>query len=180
MERIDREIAHARAGRPARVVAKMNAMEDLKLTDKLYEASQAGVQVILIVRGFCCLRPGVPGLSENIHVMSVVGRFLEHSRLYHFSGGSADPLEGEWFISSADWMYRNLSSRVEAACPVTDPDARRRLARLVEIMLGDRRCAWDLTSEGHYTRRAPPPGGAEPESPAVLGTFRTLMNEAGK
>lgn len=179
MDRIDREIAHARAGRPARIVAKMNAMEDLKLTDKLYEASRAGVQVVLIVRGFCCLRPGVPGLSENIRVMSVVGRFLEHSRVYHFSGGSADPIAGEWYISSGDWMYRNLSSRVEAACPVTDPDARRRLARLVEIMRGDQRCAWDLTPEGHYNRRTPPPG-ADPESPAVLGTFRTLMNEAGK
>jgi polyphosphate kinase len=176
---IDREIANAVAGRPARIVAKMNSLEDLKITDKLYEASQAGVNVLLIVRGFCCLRPGVPGMSENIRVMSVVGRFLEHSRLYHFAGGEADPLKGDWYISSADWMYRNLTARVETACPVNDPDARRRLSRLVEIMLGDRRVSWDLGSDGRWVRRVPRPE-ADPESPEVLGTFRALMRETSQ
>lgn len=174
---IERETAHARAGRPARIIAKMNALEDLKITEKLYEASGAGVPITLIVRGFCCLRPGVPGFSDNIRVMSVVGRFLEHSRLFHFANGREDPLEGDWYIGSADWMYRNLSVRVEAACPVKDPDARRRLAKIVGVMLADRVNAWDLSPSGTYTRRTPPPD-ADPGSPAALGTFDALMREA--
>src|SRR5678815_4412520 len=120
MKLIQREMDIAAAGGPARIIAKMNSLEDLKITNKLYEASQAGVRITLIVRGFCCLRPGVPGLSENIRVISVVGRFLEHSRIFHFAQGAADPVQGAWFISSADWMYRNLSSRVEVAVPVKD------------------------------------------------------------
>jgi polyphosphate kinase len=173
---IDAEIAHARAGRPARIIAKMNALEDTAITDKLYEASRAGVRITLIVRGFCCLRPGVPGLSDNIRVLSVVGRFLEHSRIFHFAQGTADPAQGAWLISSADWMYRNLSGRVEVAVPVKDESARKRLARILEVMLQDHRCAWDLTSGGPYTRRTPPPDAA-PESPQTLGTFQTLMRE---
>ncbi|MFM9995147.1 MAG: polyphosphate kinase 1 [Phycisphaerales bacterium] len=174
---IEREIAHKRAGRPARIIAKMNALEDLKITEKLYEASAAGIPVTLIVRGFCCLRPGVPGISENIRVMSVVGRFLEHSRLFHFADGKEDPLHGDWYIGSADWMYRNLSARVEAATPVKDPDARRKLMRLVGIMLADRVNAWDLAPNGTYSLRTPPPD-ADPVSPAALGTFGALMLDA--
>jgi polyphosphate kinase len=173
---IDAEIAHARAGRPARILAKMNALEDIAITEKLYEASRAGVKVTLIVRGFCCLRPGVPGLSDNIRVLSVVGRFLEHSRIFHFAQGQADPIQGAWFISSADWMYRNLSARVEVAVPVKDDAARARLARIFEIMLQDHHCAWDLAPDGRYTRRTPPKDG-NPESPQTLGTFQTLMRE---
>ena len=172
---IDREAANARAGRPARIIAKMNALEDMAITERLYEASNAGVAINLIVRGFCCLRPGVPGMSENIRVQSVVGRFLEHSRVFHFAAGHDDPLQGDWYISSADWMYRNLSARVEAACPVKDPEARRRLYQLVELMNADRRCAWDLTPDGTYTPRAVP-AGLDPESAAAAGTFRTLMH----
>lgn len=174
---IDREIQNARAGRPARIVAKMNAMEDTAITEKLYEASQAGVPVTLIVRGFCCLRPGVPGLSENIRVLSIVGRFLEHSRIFHFANGQEDWTEGEWYIGSADWMYRNLSNRVEAVCPVKDREARARLRRIFEIELADHRCAWELNADGSYTRRRPPPD-APADSPAVLGSFQTLMAEA--
>jgi polyphosphate kinase len=174
---IERETALARAGKPARIVAKMNALEDLKITNKLYEASCAGVKITLIVRGFCCLRPGIPGLSENIRVISVVGRFLEHSRLYHFGAGRADPVDGDWYISSADWMYRNLSTRVEAAVPVKDRSARQRLARIADLMLQDHRCAWDLNPDGTYTRRFPDEA-ATPDSPAVLGTHQALMREA--
>jgi polyphosphate kinase len=177
MDLVEREIALARAGKPARIVAKMNALEDLKITNKLYEASQAGVQITLIVRGFCCLRPGIPGLSENIRVISVVGRFLEHSRLYHFSAGKTNPVDGEWYISSADWMYRNLSTRVEAAVPVKDRHARERLARIVDLMLQDHRCAWDLNPDGTYTRRFPDESAA-PDSAATLGTHQALMREA--
>src|SRR5690606_14269340 len=174
---IQREIDHARAGRPAGIFAKMNAMEDTAVTERLYEASQAGVPINLIVRGFCCLRPGVPGLSENIRVRSIVGRFLEHSRIFHFANGSADPLDGDWYIGSADWMYRNLSNRVEAVCPVKDRDARARLKRIMDVELADCRCAWELRPDGSYARLVPP-AGAAPDSPEVLGTFQTLMNEA--
>jgi polyphosphate kinase len=174
---IDQETDNAHAGKPARIVAKMNALEDLPVTERLYEASRAGVKVTLIVRGFCCLRPGVPGLSENIRVISVVGRFLEHSRIFHFAQGAADPAQGAWFISSADWMYRNLSGRVEVAVPVKDESARQRLARILEIMLQDHRCAWDLAPDGHYNRRTTA-ADTDPDSPQALGTFQALMRES--
>jgi polyphosphate kinase len=176
-ELIDREIEAARAGRPARIVAKFNTLEDRRISDRLYEASQAGVRIDLIVRGFCCLRPGIPGLSENIRVMSVIGRFLEHSRIFFFSAGKDDPLEGDWFIGSADWMYRNLNNRVEAICPVYDPEARARLHEIIETVLRDHRSAWDLMPDGSYVRRAPP-AGTDPGSPEVLGVFETLMRRA--
>jgi polyphosphate kinase len=174
---IDREVELARRGKPARIIAKINSLEDRDITERLYVASQAGVQVTLVVRGFCCLRPGVPGLSENIRVISVVGRFLEHSRIYHFSGGNEDPVDGDWFISSADWMYRNLSNRVEVAVPVHDQDARARLNRIINVHLADHRCAWELGPEGTYQLRSAHEISA-PDSPEVLGTFETLMREA--
>jgi polyphosphate kinase len=184
MSLIDAEISHARRkrrtgkGPGGRIIAKMNALEDLKITSKLYEASRAGVKITLIVRGFCCLRPGAPGLSENIRVVSVIGRFLEHSRIFHFGAGHEEMLDGEWYISSADWMYRNLSARVEAAAPVKDRAARARLKRIIEIMLEDHRCAWDLRADGTYSRRSPGDGAA-PDSPHALGTFEALMREVG-
>ena len=157
-----------------RIMAKINSMEDLKITERLYKASQAGVKINLVVRGFCCLRPGVPGLSENIEVRSVVGRFLKHSRIFYFGGGQADPVDGEWFIGSADWMYRNLNDRVECIAPVRDPLARGRLLEIFEIMLSDRRSAWDLQPDGSYVRAVP--GEKDPtESTARQGTFETLM-----
>lgn len=176
-ELIDREIAHAKAGRPARIVAKMNAMEDVSLTEKLYEASGAGVHIDLIVRGFCCLRPGAPGLSENIRVISNVGRFLEHSRMYYFSDGRADPTAGEWFIGSSDWMHRNLDTRVEAIAPIRDPLAKRRLAMVVDTLLADQRVAWEMRPDGSYEPRATPPN-ATPDSPEALGVFAYLMKVA--
>lgn len=176
---IEREAELARAGKPARIVVKINSMEDRDIAERLYEASKAGVKITLIVRGFCCLRPGVKGLSENIEVISVIGRFLEHSRIFHFSGGHDDPLEGEWYISSADWMYRNLSNRVEAAVPIHDESARRKLQRIIEIMLADRRNAWLLNANGVYARREPTGHEAE-DSAALMGTFQTLMKESEK
>ncbi len=174
---IDREIENAKRGRPARILAKFNSMEDRDMAEKLYQASQAGVPITLIVRGFCCLRPGVKGLSENIRVVSVVGRFLEHSRVFHFAAGQDDPLDGDWFISSADWMYRNLSNRVEVAVPVRDALARQRLQHIFDVMLADHRQAWDLNPDGTYTRRSVP-AAADPASPVALGTFESLMLDA--
>ncbi|MFT5423836.1 MAG: polyphosphate kinase [Phycisphaerales bacterium] len=176
-ELIDNEIDNARHGRPARIVAKMNAFEDRQLTDKLYEASNAGVKIDLVVRGFSCLRPGVPGMSENIRVVSIVGRFLEHSRLFVFADGHDNPGDGKVFIGSADWMNRSLNSRVEAVTPIRDPDARARIWNALTIMLRDHRDAWRLEPSGAYTRLVTP-ADADPASPEVRGTFRVLMDDA--
>ena len=182
---IQREVAVAgafkRGASPVngRIVAKMNAFADSDIAEHLYAAARAGVQITLFVRGFCCLRPGVAGLSENIRVVSVLGRFLEHSRIFHFGAGKADPLDGEWYISSADWMYRNLNNRVEAATPVFSREARTKLLRILQIMNADRRGAWQLQPDGSYVRLEPTPAeAADPDSPANLGTFDTLMREA--
>lgn len=138
--RVEREIEAARNGRPARIVFKMNALEDLEFTKLLYRASQAGVKVDLIIRGICRLRPGIPGLSDNVRVVSVIGRFLEHSRLYYFENGG-DP---EYFIGSADVMKRNLDERIEVLAPIRAPEHRRQLNELIEEMLADERQGWRL------------------------------------
>ena len=171
--------AHTQGRAPAggRIVAKMNALEDRQIIDALYNASAAGVQIDLFVRGFCCLRPGVPGLSDNIRVASVIGRFLEHSRLFYFGAGQPDPLDGDWYIASADWMSRNLDGRVEAACPVRDRASRATLLRLLQIMSEDRRNAWRLEPDGRYVPLVPR-HSAPADSPEALGTFAALMNEA--
>jgi len=135
------------------------------------------VKIDLIVRGFCCLRPGVPGLSENIRVWSIVGRFLEHSRVFHFGAGHENPADGDWFMGSADWMYRNLNDRVEAIVPIYDRAARERLAALRGILGRDHKRAWDLNPDGSYTLRTPPPDAPE-ESPEASGSFRALMHLA--
>jgi polyphosphate kinase len=150
---IEREIENARAGRPARIIGKMNALEDTEVIQALYRASQEGVKIDLFVRGFCCLRPGVPGLSENIRVVSVIGRFLEHSRVFYFLNDGKE----EYYLGSADWMNRNLSHRVEAAVPVEDPALQARLKEIFEIMLADNRQAWDLAPDGTWTQRSPGP-----------------------
>ncbi len=174
---IDREIEAARSGGPARIVAKMNAIEDVEMIGKLYEASGAGVKITLIVRGFCCLRPGVPGLSENIRVLSIVGRYLEHARIFHFANADPNPTGGRWFIGSADWMSRNLNDRVEVAVPVDDPAAREILARIIDVNLADRLRAWELQPDGSYRRLSPSPADG-PESVARLGSFEALCREA--
>ncbi|MDB4867218.1 MAG: ppk1 [Cohnella sp.] len=147
-ELIDREIEHARAGKPARIIAKLNSLSHQAVIDKLYEASQAGVSIDLIVRGVCCLRPGVPGLSDNIRVVSIVDRFLEHSRMLYVSGGGKE----EAFISSADWMTRNLSRRVELMCPVYDPKLRQVVRNLLHLSLHDNVKARKLRAKGGYER----------------------------
>jgi polyphosphate kinase len=151
-ELIDREIGNALAGRPARIVAKMNSLSNQSMIDKLYEASQAGVKIELIVRGVCCLRPGVQGLSENIRVISIVDRFLEHARM--LAVGSEG--EEEVFISSADWMTRNLSRRVELLCPVYDPGLRQMLMNILQMNLQDNVKARELQSTGTYERVSSP------------------------
>jgi polyphosphate kinase len=155
-ELFDREIEHKRLGRPAQVIAKMNRVADLQIVEKLYELSQAGVKVDLIVRGICMLRPGIEGLSENIRVRSVVGRFLEHSRVFWFANGGDD----EVYIGSADWMSRNLKHRIEVVAPVTEPDAKRYLRDvLLDAYLTDNTKARELTAEGTYR---PIANGSEP------------------
>ncbi|WP_147651776.1 polyphosphate kinase 1 [Vulcaniibacterium gelatinicum] len=152
LERIERETAHARAGRPARIVAKMNALNEPQVVRALYAASQAGVQVDLIVRGACTLRPGVPGVSENIRVRSIIGRFLEHSRVYWFANDGAPEL----FCASADWLERNLLRRVETAFPVLDPDCAARVHdEALANYLADNLNAWELLPDGGYRKLAP-------------------------
>ena len=152
----DREIEHQRAGREGHIIAKFNRLADLQVIEKLYEASRAGVKIDLIVRGVCMLRPGIPGLSENIKVRSVVGRFLEHSRVFWFQNGGDD----EVYIGSADWMARNLKHRIEVVAPVTDPQSKRYLRDvLLDAYLKDNTKARELQPDGRY---APFGHGAEP------------------
>lgn len=145
---IDKEIKQAKKGKPAWIKAKMNALVDVQMIDKLYEASQAGVKIDLIVRGTCTLKPGVDGLSENIRVMSIVGEFLEHSRIYAFANGGV-------FLSSADWMTRNLSRRIELLFPVEDPNLCEQVLKILDLYLSDPIKAWHLGADGHYYKLKP-------------------------
>jgi len=152
LEMIEREIAHAQAGRPARIVAKINALNEASVVELLYKASCSGVQIDLIVRGACTLRPGVPSVSENIRVRSIVGRFLEHSRVYWFANGGSS----EIYCASADWMERNLLRRIEVCFPILDPElAQRVYAEALENYLADNTQAWLLHADGHYERAKP-------------------------
>jgi polyphosphate kinase len=151
LELIAREAEHAKAGRPARIVAKMNALVDPAMIRALYAASESGVQIDLIVRGICCLRPGIPGVSESIRVFSIVGRYLEHSRLWYFANGGG----GEYYIGSADWMQRNFDRRVEVVAPIDDPALHPRLHSLLETYLADNRRSWALRADGTYEQRTP-------------------------
>jgi polyphosphate kinase len=154
VELVAREEEHARAGRPSGVYAKMNQLQDKAIIRALYRASQAGVPVTLNVRGLCCLKPGVPGLSENVRLYSVVGRFLEHSRLYRFANGGRP----EFFIGSADWMKRNLDNRVETIVPVEDEHVRDQLEAIIQVYESDNASAWDCGADGSYVRRTPAAG----------------------
>lgn len=151
MDMIDGEISKAKAGGKGHIRLKMNSLTDKMLIDKLVEASQAGVQVDMIVRGICCLRGGVPGMTENIHIISIVGRFLEHSRIYIFGDGE----EARYYIASADWMTRNTLRRVEVATPLLDADIKQRVDRMFDMMWRDNVQARDQQSDGSYARRYP-------------------------
>ncbi|MFN7903747.1 MAG: polyphosphate kinase 1 [Pseudobdellovibrionaceae bacterium] len=150
---IDREGEFAKQGKPSQIIAKCNNLEENDLVISLYQASQKGTEVDLIVRGFCCLRPGVPGLSDRIRVISVIGRFLEHSRIFYFRNGAADPIDGEFYIGSADWMYRNLHARVEAIVPILERHLREKCWEILQMSLKDQRQVWQMQSDGSYVQR---------------------------
>ncbi len=174
IDRIRREIDIQNASGNGRIIAKMNQLQDREIIEALYDASAAGVQIDLIVRGFCTLIPGMPGLSENIRLTSIVGRFLEHSRIFWFGRGENDPLEGEFIIGSADWMYRNLHRRVEAAAPIEKRSLRLRLWNVLEACLADHRLTWDGKADGTFTLRAS--DGFQPDSPEAIGVHQRLMD----
>ncbi len=172
LRRIHRETANAKKGLPSRIIAKVNSLDERDISHALYEASEAGVQIDLIVRGICCLRPGVKGLSSNIRVYSVIGRFLEHSRVFYFQNGEKNPIHGELFIGSADWMHRNLLSRVEAVAPIEDPQHRERIFDFLNLLIDDHRQGWEMRSDGTYKKRKVKHPKRE------LGTHQILMHKA--
>ena len=150
--KIAREAKHAKAGRPGKILARMNAISEPQIIEALYRASQAGVEIVLFVRGICVLRPGLAGISDNIRVISVVGRFLEHCRIYYFRNGGDEEL----YASSADWMERNLMHRVETCFPIIDSELRQRVFNeTLENYLSDNCEAWELAADGHYSRIDP-------------------------
>ena len=148
---IRREIKHARNGNGGHIKAKMNSLVDPQIISLLYEASQAGVTIELIIRGMCCLYPGREGVSDNISVVSIIGRFLEHSRIFWFANGD----EPEVYIGSADWMPRNLDRRVEAVTPIDEPALREQLERLLQLYLDDNRGCFDMQEDGSFRQRHP-------------------------
>ena len=168
LERIDAETAEARAGHPARIIAKMNSLIEPGIIRALYQAGQAGVQIDLIVRGMCTLRPSVPGLSENIRVRSIIGRLLEHSRVFYFHSGGREEL----FIASADWMGRNFFRRIEICTPVESPAIKQRIMReALTLALADNRKAWLMQPDGSYVR------ATAQEGEEGLDMQETLLNE---
>jgi len=150
MLRINREIEFANDGQDARIIAKINALTAPRIIDALYRASAAGVRIDLIVRGVCSLRPGIPGLSENIRVCSIVGRFLEHSRVFYFLNGGKE----EFFCSSADWMDRNFFRRTETCFPIRQRPLKTRLKQDLELFLADNCQAWELLPDGTYEKQS--------------------------
>jgi polyphosphate kinase len=169
LELVDREVAHARVGHDARIVLKLNALVDVAVIEALYRASQAGVRIELIVRGACSLQPGIPGVSDNVRARSIVGEFLEHSRIWGFANGG----EAEWYIGSADLMDRNLDRRVEAVVPVEDTDARSRIDGIIEVMLADDRRSWQLLPDGTWRRTEEIEGRA-----GTVDTFEVMKQRA--
>ncbi|PJI48179.1 MAG: polyphosphate kinase 1 [Pseudomonas sp.] len=164
LEMINREAAQAAEGKPAQIMAKVNSLTDPKVIRALYKASQAGVKIDLVVRGMCCLRPGVPGVSHNIHVRSIIGRFLEHSRIYYFLNGGDEKL----YLSSADWMERNLDMRVETCFPVEGKKLVLRVKKELESYLTDNTQAWVLQADGSYVRLSPSGNQNSRNSQAIL------------
>ncbi|QDK36951.1 polyphosphate kinase 1 [Bdellovibrio sp. NC01] len=165
---IEREADHAKAGRPAHIIAKFNNFEENDLGVALYAASQKGTEIDMIVRGFCAIRPGVAGMSERMRVTSIIGRYLEHSRLFYFRNGATDPVDGEFFIGSADWMYRNLHARVEAIVPILDRALKEKCWEILQLYLKEQRQAWSMNSDGTYTKKAS----------NDIGIHQTLMQTA--
>lgn len=164
---IDREIRSARSGKKAWIIAKMNALDDVPIIQRLYEASRTGVEIDLIVRGHCRLRPGLKGISENIRVISIIGRFLEHDRIYYFENDG----DFEVFVGSADWRSRNMDERVEAIVPITRPELKHRIKNILSTALQDNRLAWQMHSNGSYTQRTP-------ENETDRNFHETLMADA--
>lgn len=170
LDYIGREVHHAKQGKPARIIVKMNALVEPQIIQALYEASQANVQIELIVRGICSLRPGIPGVSDNIQVRSVIGRFLEHTRIFYFFNGG----EQDVYFSSADWMERNFFRRVEVCFPIADKRIKQRIIKLgLQAYLADNTQAWLLQSDGTYKRIKP--GNQKPRSAQAL-----LLEELAK
>jgi polyphosphate kinase len=171
-ELIYEEIKYKKRGEEGLIIAKMNALEDTDVIEALYMASMNGVKVKLIVRGFCCLRPGVPGLSENIEVISVIGRFLEHSRIYYFSGGHTDPSKGLYYVGSPDWMHRNLNVRVEVVTPLFSEESKNTAWKILSVNLYDKRSTWVMKPDGSYSQN-------KPENEAEKrGTHQVLMDDS--
>ncbi|MBD0335787.1 MAG: polyphosphate kinase 1 [Cyanobacteria bacterium Co-bin13] len=158
------EMDQASQGKPARIVAKMNSLVDPTIIAALYEASQAGVKIDLIIRGICCLRPGLEGVSDNIRVISIIGRFLEHSRIFFFQNAGPEAM----LLGSADWMPRNLDRRIEAVVPVEDEQIRAELRQILEISLADNRHAWDMQPDGSYIQRRPRRGQRQRSSQGIF------------
>ena len=173
LELIKREIDNVQNGFSGRIVAKMNALVDPQIIFALYEASRAGVQIDLIIRGICCLRPGLPNLSDNIRVISIIGRFLEHSRIYYFYNHNQE----EIYIGSADWMRRNLDRRVEVITPIKDQEIAKDLQEILGIMLADNRHAWELQPDGNYIQRCP--GDNCPEANSQKTIMSMALRSAG-
>ncbi len=169
LDLVEREVGHVAEGRPAGIVLKLNAIVDVAVIEALYRAAQAGVEIELIVRGACSIQPGLPGISERIRVRSIIGGFLEHSRIWGFENDG----DREWYIGSADLMDRNLDRRIEAVTPVEDPEARARIAGIIEVMLADDRRSWQLQPDATWVRTEALLGRA-----GTVDTFETLKEDA--
>jgi polyphosphate kinase len=169
LDLVEREVGHVAAGRPGRIVLKLNAIVDVAVIEALYRAAQAGVDIELVIRGACSIQPGLPGVSERIRVRSIVGEFLEHSRIWGFENGG----DREWYIGSADLMDRNLDRRIEAVTPVEDAEARARIASIIEVMLADDRRSWELQPDATWVRTETLLGRA-----GTVDTFEALKEDA--